>query len=161
MSEPFIVNVSEARAVTHPQAGISVWFEDRAERFPDFGMNIQMLEPGESNAVYHSESVQEAFLVLGGHPKVILDNRTHELRPWDFVHCPAGTGHVFVGAGDGPSWILMVGARRPGKTIHYPRNEVAAAHGASVEDPTDDPRQAYAGRGGGFTEATMPWPPTG
>ncbi len=159
MAEPFIVNVSESPAVARPRAGISVLFEDRAERFPDFGINIQMLEPGEPNAVYHSESVQEDFLVLGGHPKVILDDRTHDLKPWDFVHCPAGTGHVFVGAGDGPSWILMVGARRPGQTIHYPRNEAAAAHGASAEEPTDDPRQAYSAWGGGFTEATMPWPP--
>jgi hypothetical protein len=32
------------------------------------------------------------------------------LRPWDFLHSPAGTEHIFVGAGDGPCVILMVGA---------------------------------------------------
>jgi hypothetical protein len=37
MSEPFIVNVSEAPALAHPQAGITVPFEDFAERFPDWG----------------------------------------------------------------------------------------------------------------------------
>jgi len=62
-----------------------------------------MLQLGEPSAMYHSESVQEGFLVLGGNPTVIFDDRTHELEPWDFVHCPAGTDHVFVGAGDGPA----------------------------------------------------------
>ena len=160
MSEPFIVNVGEAPALAHPQAGITVPFEDRAERFGDFGINITMLQPGEPGAMYHSESVQESFLVLGGNPIVILDDRTHALKSWDFVHCPPGTNHVFVGAGAGPSWILMVGARRPDATIHYPRSDAAAAHGASAEESTDDSGKAYAAWSGEFRGTTMPWPPT-
>ena len=39
---------------------------------------------------------------------------------WDFVHCPAGTKHVFVGAGDGPCAILMVGARTPDESCSTP-----------------------------------------
>jgi hypothetical protein len=35
------------------------------DRFPDFGINIHMLSPGEPSAKYHAESVQEDFLVLG------------------------------------------------------------------------------------------------
>jgi uncharacterized cupin superfamily protein len=91
---------------------------------------------------------------------VILDDRIHELKPWDFVHCPAGTEHVFVGAGDGPSWISMVGARGQDATIHYPRNEAAAAHGASAEKSTDASGEAYASWSGEFTRGEMPWPPT-
>jgi uncharacterized cupin superfamily protein len=119
-----------------------------------------MLQPGSPSAMYHSESVQESFLVVGGNPTVILNDRPHQLKPWDLVHCPAGTDHVFVGAQDGPSWILMVGARRPDATIHYPRNEAAAAHGASAEESTDDSREAYGAWSGEFTETTMPGPPT-
>jgi uncharacterized cupin superfamily protein len=159
MSEPFIVNVSDSPAFAHPRAGTTARFDNPADRFPDFGINIQVLEPGQPNALYHSESVQESFLVLGGTPKVILDDEVHQLRPWDFVHCPPGTDHVFVGGGEGPSWILMVGARRPDATITYPRNEVAATHGASAEQATDDPREAYAAWSGEFTEAKLPWPP--
>jgi uncharacterized cupin superfamily protein len=48
-----------------------------------------MLQPGSPSAMYHSESVQESFLVLGGNPTVILNDRTYELKPWDFVHYPA------------------------------------------------------------------------
>lgn len=160
MTEPFIVNVTEAPAFAHPQAGVGVSFEDPDDRFVDFGINITMLQPGEPSAMYHSESVQEGFLVLGGTPQVILNDEARDLRPWDFVHCPPGADHVFVGAGDGPSWILMVGARRPDATIHYPRNEAAAAYGASAGESTDDSARAYAAWSREFTKTTMPWPPT-
>jgi uncharacterized cupin superfamily protein len=66
------------------------------------------------------------------------------LRPWDFFHCPAGTEHVFVGAGDGPCVILMAGARTDDEQLLYPVSELAARYGASAEDETPDPRQAYA-----------------
>ena len=41
---------------------------------------------------------------------------------------------MFVGAGDGPCAILMVGARRPGDS-EYPKSEAAARHGAEALDP--------------------------
>ena len=159
MAEPFIVNVSDSPARAHPQGGISVRFEDRVERFPDFGVNIRVLEPGQPSGMYHAESVQESFLVLGGTPQVILNDEVQDLRPWDFVHCPAGTEHVFIGAGEGPSWILMVGARRPGASIRYSPNDRAAARGASVDRATEDPREAYAAWSSEFTPARLPWPP--
>ena len=34
---------------------------------------------------------------------LLVNGEERPLRPWDFVHCPAGTEHVFVGAGEGPS----------------------------------------------------------
>src|SRR5437588_8210287 len=64
----------------------------------------------------------------------------------DFVHCPPGTEHVFVGAGDGPCAILMAGARGEDWQVHYPVSEFAARYGASVNEETSDPRQAYVGR---------------
>ena len=59
------------------------------------------------------------------------------------MHCPPGTHHVFVGAGDGPCVILMLGAR-PNRGIDYPRSEVALRHEAGVETPTHSPAEAYA-----------------
>jgi hypothetical protein len=53
--------------------------------------------------------------------------------------------HVFVGAGDGPCAILMIGNRVGDEGLHYPANEVAARHGASVAEATADPRVAYEG----------------
>ena len=47
------------------------------------------------------------------------------MRAWDFLHCPAGTEHVFVGAGDGPCAILMIGSRRP--DVPYPVSQNCGA----------------------------------
>jgi uncharacterized cupin superfamily protein len=68
------------------------------------------------------------------------------MGPWDYLHCPPGTDHITVGAGDGPCAILMVGTRTPGHTIRYPVDETAARRGASVKTATDSPEEAYADR---------------
>jgi hypothetical protein len=54
-----------------------------------------------------------------------------------------GTEHGFVGAGEGPCAILMVGART-GPGVRYAVSEVAARYGACVDEETSDWRQAYA-----------------
>jgi uncharacterized cupin superfamily protein len=94
--------------------------------------------------MYHAESAQENFLVLAGECVLLIEEQERPLRAWDFVHCPAGTRHVFVGVGDEPCVIFMAGARREGKTIRYPRSEVALARAAGVEVETDRPAEAYA-----------------
>jgi uncharacterized cupin superfamily protein len=91
--------------------------------------------------------VQEDFLVLAGECIAVVDGEERRLRAWDFVHCPAGTDHVFVGVDAGPCAILMVGARRDDAEITYPVSEAAGRYGASVDEETDDPRAAYAPHG--------------
>lgn len=159
MSEPFVVNVADAPALSVPGSGTFAAFEDPADRFPDFGINIHVLQPGEPNAKYHAENVQEDFLVLGGRCRVILNSEERQLGQWDFLHCPAGTEHVFVGAGDGPCWILMVGARGPEVRSHYPANETAARYGASAPESTNDSKAAYADWPNEPEPARLPWPP--
>jgi uncharacterized cupin superfamily protein len=56
---------------------------------------------------------------------------------------PPGTEHIFVGAGEGPSVILMAGARLAEEQLHYPVSELAARYGASVEEETTDSEQVY------------------
>ena len=80
------------------------------------------------------------------------------MRQWDYLHCPPGTAHITLGAGDGPCAILMVGTRDPDDTTHYLADPVAARHGAAVETPTDSAQEAYAGRPPA-TPAPAPWPP--
>src|ERR687887_565356 len=65
------------------------------------------------------------------------------LRTWDFVHSPAGTEHVIVGAGDGPAIVLAVG-KRPDERVHYPKSDLAEKYRASAEADTPDPQEAYA-----------------
>jgi uncharacterized cupin superfamily protein len=156
----FAVNIADAAAVDTPNAGHGWLFEAAEGRFPHFGFNVQVLNPGEPNAKYHAEEGQEAFLVLHGEVRVIVEDEERILRQWDFFYSPPWTAHVFVGAGEGPSTILMVGARNAGEGLIYPRNETAARYDASAEHTTENAEEAYAG----WTRpepARKPWPPTG
>jgi len=139
----FLVNVRDAEWWASEAFGTGCGFESREFSFPDFGFNISVLEPGQPNCLYHSESQQEDFLVLAGQCKVLVEGEERLLQPWDFVHCPAGTEHVFVGAGEGPCVIVMAGARREDEKLLYPVSELAARYGASAEEETPDPSKAY------------------
>jgi uncharacterized cupin superfamily protein len=142
MDEPFIINVAAAPALSHSRRATVITFEPDDVPWADTG-DIQIMQPGQPNCRYHSESVQEDFLVLHGECVVILDGEERSLRQWDFLHCPAGAEHVFVGAGEGPCAVLMIGSRRE-DAAHYPVNDVAAKYDASVTKATDEPAEAYA-----------------
>jgi uncharacterized cupin superfamily protein len=158
MDEPLVMNVADAAALTHPRRATIIDFEPDGVRWPDTGVNIQVMQPGQPNGRYHSEPVQEDFLVLHGECVVILEGEERTLRQWDFLHCPAGTEHIFVGAGHGPCAVLMIGSRRKDEA-HYPVNELAASYDASVTSATDDPAEAYADwRSEPWRRTASPWP---
>ncbi len=142
----FVVNVREAEWWFEEGRGARCAFEneygDSPVEFPQLGINITVLEPGQTS-LYHGETNQEAFLVLAGDCALLVENEERRLRPWDFFHAPAWTEHAFVGAGERPCVILMVGARS-GPGVRYPVSELAARYGASVAEETSDWRQAYA-----------------
>jgi uncharacterized cupin superfamily protein len=140
----FVVNVRDATWVTSEPFGSTCVFESPAAWFPQLGIKLSVLEPGEPNALYHAESQQEAFLVLSGECRLLVEGEERLLRPWDFFHSPAGTEHIFVGAGDGPCVILMTGARTEDEQLRYPVSELAARYGASTEEETTDAEEAYA-----------------
>jgi uncharacterized cupin superfamily protein len=126
--------------------------------FPQVGIGLTVLGPGEPMAMYHWETDQEDFLVLSGEALAIIEGEERPLRQWDFVHCPAGTNHVIVGAGDGPCLVFAVGARENHTFITsdgtmegkedwgaYTVDEAALRHGAGVEEDTTHAEMAYAG----------------
>lgn len=148
----FVVNVRDAHWLTTEggekrTSGSECVFETPHAEFPQFGIRLHVLEPGEPNGCYHSESEQEDFLVLSGECRLLVEGEERILRAWDFFHSPAGTEHIFVGAGEGPCAIVMVGNRAVGFEVVYPVDETAAKHGASVREETSSPREAYAGFG--------------
>ena len=138
----FVVNAREARWFHSDELGRVTVFEGD-DRFPDLGINVGVLDPGQPACMYHGEDAQEDFLVLSGECILIVEGEERALRAWDFVHCPPWTEHVIVGAGDGPCVVLAVGARRK-QAIRYPVDETAARHGAAAERETTEPREAYA-----------------
>ena len=146
----FVVNVRDAQWLTSENgekrpSGSECSFESAKSEFPQLGMRLHVLEPGEPNGLYHAESEQEAFLVLSGECTLLVEGEERLLRQWDLFHCPARTEHIFVGAGNGPCVIFMVGARSEDWNVVYPVSELAARHGASAEEETTDPAQAYTG----------------
>jgi uncharacterized cupin superfamily protein len=115
-------------------------------RFPHFGININVLDPGEAMAMYHREHTQEAFLVVAGECLLIVEGEERPLTTWDFFHCAPGTEHTIVATGEEGAVVLAVGARGRGTGggIVYPFCEVAARYSASVERETTRPAEAYA-----------------
>ncbi len=151
----FVVNAAEAAWLRHDAFGGRCVFESNrrvlAERpelepylFRDTGLTLAVLEPGKPTGMYHAESCQEDFLVLAGTCLLLIEEEERPLRAWDFVHCPSGTRHGFVGTGDERCVMLMIGARREGCTIVYPRSETALKRGGGVEAETNSPAEAYA-----------------
>jgi uncharacterized cupin superfamily protein len=146
----FVVNVRDAQWLTSEKgdkkpSGSECSFESGKAEFPQLGIRLHVLERGEPNGLYHSESEQEDFLVLAGECTLLVEGEERLLRPWDFFHSPAGTEHIFVGAGAGPCVILMAGARSGDWKVLYPVSELAARYGASAEQETPNPDVAYVG----------------
>jgi uncharacterized cupin superfamily protein len=141
----FVVNVRDTAWVVHDAFGSGCVFENRQGiEFPDLGINISVVQPGQPLCLYHEEDAQEDFLVLAGECVLLVNGEERPLRTWDFVHSPAGTEHVIVGAGDGPAIVLAAGARPDPEKLRYPKSELAARYGASAEADTTDPQEAYA-----------------
>jgi uncharacterized cupin superfamily protein len=142
----FVVNVRDAEWFFADSRGARCAFEneygDPPVEFAQVAINVTVLGPGQTG-LYHAEANQEAFLVLTGECALLVEDEERRLRPWDFFHSPPWTEHAFVGAGEEPCVILMVGSRS-GPGVHYPVSELAARYGASVAEETSDWRQAYA-----------------
>jgi uncharacterized cupin superfamily protein len=141
----FVLNARDARWRHADGRGAYSVFEGDRE-FPQLGIHLVALHPGEPMSMYHWEADQENFLVLAGEALLIVEGEERPLTRWDFVHCPAKTKHTIVGAGSGPSLVVAVGARiltREPDWGGYPVDDAARRHGAGVEEETTVPEQAY------------------
>jgi uncharacterized cupin superfamily protein len=147
----FVLNARDARWIERPGRGRNLpftgWTEEEVERaFPQLGVNLVVLGPGEPIGMYHRESDAEEFLILAGEARLLVEGEERPLRQWDFVHCPPGAEHMVVGAGEGPCTLLAVGARehQTGDWGAYTVDPVALRHHAGVEQETPDAAVAYA-----------------
>jgi len=169
----FVVNARDAAWLTNESFGARCVFEANGavlRRRPDLdvltfaqmGVTLAVVWPGQPSGLYHAESNQEDFLVLQGECVLVIEGEERRLHAWDFVHCPPGTEHTFVGAGEGPCILLMVGRRTADRDIVYPHSDLARAHGAGVEAETHSPAEAYGPHGHWQPErparfADLPW----
>jgi uncharacterized cupin superfamily protein len=143
----YVLNAREAEWGDDGELGVYAKLESPQARFPQLGFNVAVVEPGQPMCMYHYEADQEDFLIVAGEALLIVEGEERPLRRWDFVHCPPNTRHVIVGAGEGPTVIVAVGARIDSTGDDwgaYPVDEAALRHGAGVEVETTDPEEAYA-----------------
>ncbi|MBA2297325.1 MAG: cupin domain-containing protein [Actinobacteria bacterium] len=147
----FVLNARETQWWERRGRGALCEFEgagfEGAADFLQLGINLTVLDPGEPMAMYHQESDQEDFLMLAGDALLIIEGEERVLRKWDFVHCPPGTNHVIIGAGEEPCLVLAVGARDRSRGPDwgaYTVEEAALRHGAGVERETTQAAEAYA-----------------
>jgi quercetin dioxygenase-like cupin family protein len=140
----FVVNARESRWRDEGPLGSYCTFEGK-RRFPHFGLNISVFEPGERMGMYHRENGQEAFLVLEGECTLIVEREELTLKAWDFFYCAPGTEHIIVATGDQAAIVLGIGARgrSVGGGIVYKVSDEAARYGASVVRETSNPAEAY------------------
>lgn len=148
----FVLNARDARWFEKPGQGHSLPLtgDDAYEAetfFPMLGMALRVVGPGEPTGTYHWETEQEDFLVLSGEGLLIVEGQERPLRTWDFVHCPPGTKHAFVGAGTRPFVLLCASSRQfqqDGPWGFYCSDETAARYNASSPEETQDASVAYA-----------------
>jgi uncharacterized cupin superfamily protein len=141
----YVLNARDARWRHADGRGAIAELEGEPE-FPQVGVNVFVLGAGEPMSMYHWEADQEDFLVLAGEALLIVEGEERPLRQWDFVHCPAGTKHTIIGAGDVSAVVLAVGARDHAPSPDWGGYTVEAAalrHGAGVEQETTEPSEAY------------------
>jgi uncharacterized cupin superfamily protein len=158
----FVLNARDSRWYHGESRGAFCDFEGDQD-FPQVGVNLQVLMPGQPMAMYHWEVDQEDFLVLSGEALLIVEGEERTLRAWDFFHCASLTKHTIVGAGDGPCIVVAIGARANQEGPDwggYTADETAARHGVGVEEDTNEPEKAYANwirrQHAGYQEGWLP-----
>jgi uncharacterized cupin superfamily protein len=153
----FVVNLTDACWLEAEESGHWTDFEPPGG-FEHYGIGVHVLPPGKPNGKYHSENVQEDFLVLSGECILVVEDEERHLKAWDFFHCAPGTNHILVGAGDTPCAILMAGLRGEDKELHYPVSDVAGRYGASTPEETDAPVVAYSDWSRDYKPVRATWP---
>lgn len=143
----FVVNAGDARWLHNRMHSICRFGGEGEAHFDDLGVSLYWLQPGQPMSLYHHEAGQEDFLVISGHCTLVIEGDERELRTWDFVHCPPGTAHTIIAAGQRPALVLAVGARKEKGSARYPVDSVAIAHGAGVPDQSTTASATYASFG--------------
>lgn len=138
----YVLNAKEAVWSKNEKFGESCGFEGDV-RFEQYGMNIHTIYPGQPNCHYHGEDDQEDFLVIDGECLLLIEGQELKLKKWDFVHCPKWARHVFVGTGDQPCTLVMVGGRT-GDGVQYPVLPLTNKYNASPERETRSPKESYS-----------------
>src|SRR5918992_4952031 len=85
----FVLNSREALWVESEGRGATLPYEARTD-FPQIGIRLYVLSPGEPMAMYHWEADQEDFLVLSGEPLLIVEGQERPCGNGTSCTAPSG-----------------------------------------------------------------------
>lgn len=100
------------------------------------GVIIESPAPGKHLAPMHYHMLEEEqALVLEGEITLFLGDRTHVMKPGDYVCFPAGckVPHSFKNTGTGRSSYLMIGEQNPSEICVYPDSNKIMVRGLKSE----------------------------
>lgn len=112
---------------------------------------VNHLMPGMGVPMHIHRKMDEACYVLAGRIKFVAGEQAIEAGPGDYVSCPMGTNHGFVGIGDEPITLLWV--CNPG---HYDKFFEAMA---AIPMGPDGPDMAEAARVAASLDTELTGPP--
>ncbi len=79
----------------------------------DLGISLFRYAPGLRSSMAHSHREQEeAYVVVAGSGRILLDDEVHKLGPWDVVRVAPDVVRAFEAGPDGMD-ILAVGGPKP------------------------------------------------
>src|SRR5437016_1763943 len=77
------------------------------------GVSYFRYAPGfRSPAAHRHREQEEAYVVVGGSGRILLDGEVHPLRPWDVVRVSPATVRAFEASDEGLE-LVIVGSDRP------------------------------------------------
>ncbi len=118
---PYVAHVDDAPAEAWD--GIVSWRTLlSADRTPTAGMTVGLAEipvEGTVDGATHHHVAHEAYVVLDGSGRVLLDEVWHDVEPGAVVFIPGGTAHCMENTGDAPLRLVFVLAADSFADVEY------------------------------------------
>jgi uncharacterized cupin superfamily protein len=114
MSDYTIINLHEIEdSVSGRIPELEARFGRRHLGSEHLGVSYFRYAPGfRSPAAHRHREQEEAYIVVGGSGRILLDGEVHVLRPWDVVRVSPTTVRAFEASDEGLE-LVIVGSDRP------------------------------------------------
>ncbi|MDO6966011.1 cupin domain-containing protein [Rhizobium alvei] len=108
MNSSFHASVSRPSPLTLHFLGNILTFRARYSDTSESFTVIEVLTAPEAGPPPHTQTDQEAFLVLEGQYEITIGDTVRKCVPGDFVHVPPGEMHTFRNIASTPSRMLLI-----------------------------------------------------
>jgi mannose-6-phosphate isomerase-like protein (cupin superfamily) len=113
MSDYSKINLLDIESSARNTKDLEVRFGRKHLDSRDLGVTLMRYAPNYQSASAHSHKVQEeAYVVVKGSGRMLLDTKTVELQPWDVVRVAPKVTRAFAAGPDGLE-IIAIGGPKP------------------------------------------------